>query len=125
LTDPLESQLGEIRRRYRADVRQNDDGSRLITVRDFPLPPGWNKEAVTVRFLVPVGYPFAGPDSFWADPSLRTAGQAMPINTAMQQPWTTEPPLLWFSWHPERWNPQQDTLMSYLGVIASRFRKAK
>ena len=101
-------------------MQPQPDGSTVITIEGVDLPPGWSRERVAVRIVVPVGYPAARPDSFWTDADLRTQNGAAPMNTNVQQPWPGEGPYLWFSWHPAEWNPHKDSLVSYLGVVMSR-----
>lgn len=98
-------------------------GAVLITVPNFEIPGGWTKPEVLLRFLVPTGYPFSKPDCFWVDPDLRlqTTGQ-MPQNTNHSPiPENGPEALLWFSWHTATWNPNRDSLVTYVNVIRNRF----
>ncbi len=108
-----------------AGMRELPDGSAVITVPNVRLPPGWNRQSVGVTFLVPVGYPMAKPDSFWTDPDLQLAPQGQPKSTGLQTPPFTNEPRLWFSWHADRWNPNQDNLLSFLGLVQERLRRAE
>jgi hypothetical protein len=97
------------------------NGSYLVTVPNVILPEGWTFNTTTVRFLAPVGFPASRPDCFWADLDLRLKGGCMPQNTS-QNPLPNEPsPLLWFSWHLQKWDPNSDSLLTYLRVIENRF----
>lgn len=125
MTDIIKRNVQDLERRFAIDAVYRPDGSTIITIRDFPLPPGWNRSTTTIRFVVPVGFPIASPDSFWTDPALRLEGGGMPQNTAIQEPWPTEGSYLWFSWHPSNWNAQKDTLLNYVGVIAKRLNEAR
>lgn len=111
-----------------ATIEELPSGAALVTIADFPLPAGWMAETTCVRFLVPVGYPGPNPDCFWASSGLRLASGAMP--QASQEPNAipeTTLQELWFSWHvveaQNNWNPNRDTLSTYVGIIAERFRK--
>jgi hypothetical protein len=97
----------------------------LITFPDFRIPQGWNKSAATVRFIEPNGYPLACPDCFWTDGDLRLANGATPQNTGANAiPETQFAGLLWFSWHVrESWNPNRDSLLTWIACICDRFRK--
>jgi hypothetical protein len=126
MNDLISEQLEELRRRYPdATVDEAPDGSMLVTVPNFPLPPGWSRPRVRVRFAAPVGYPVARPDSFWTDPDLRLQSGASPANTNPQAPWSAGEQFLWFSWHPAYWDPQKDSLATFLGVIDARFREVR
>jgi hypothetical protein len=103
-------------------------GAVLVIVPNVRINQGWSHESVTIRFLAPVGYPHAKPDCFWSDPNLRLGNQAMPNATNTNNPIPevpNQPGYLWFSWHVAQWNPNRDTLLTYLNVIKDRFRKAQ
>lgn len=120
---PLDQQFEAVRMEFpAASIEARSGGSALITVPDFPVPTGWSKDRTMVRFLAPVGYPFAQPDCFWACADLRLAGGAMPHATNLTPIPETNVPLLWFSWHVQKWNPSRDTLMSFVRVIEKRLR---
>src|SRR6266487_1364163 len=98
----------------------------LVEVPDVPLPPGiWNSQATTVRFIVPFAYPSAPPDSFWTDTGLALR-DGRPPQGARPQPIPGEnDPLLWFSWHPQQWDPNAHTISSFLEVVKNRLRTAQ
>jgi hypothetical protein len=122
----IDRQLGELDARFGA-VRSCalPSGSTLVTVEDVALPPGWSTTRTTVRFLIPVGYPFAALDCFWADDSLRLSSGAVPQNAGAGNviPETSEQGL-WFSWHLEgAWDANRDTLSSWMNSIIDRLRR--
>lgn len=97
------------------------DGSYLVTVPDVVLPEGWEPKTTTVRFIAPVGFPASKPDCFWTDVNLRLTGGRNPQNTG-NTPLPSGPnPLLWFSWHVQKWSPNSDSLLTYFRVIKNRF----
>jgi hypothetical protein len=103
-------------------------GASLIKIPELKLPPGWSRASSAIRFLAPIGYPHAKPDCFWADHGLRLANGAMPNAANENNPIPeapSEPMGLWFSWHVAQWNPNRDTLLTFLNVIQDRFRKAQ
>lgn len=97
------------------------DGTTLVTVPSIVLPTGWNQPSTAVHFVVPIGYPLAKPDCFWADPALRLAGGGMPQNAGVNQLAGLPNSALWFSWHVITWNPSSDSLLTYVRVIQRRF----
>ncbi|WP_439373490.1 E2/UBC family protein [Bradyrhizobium sp. DASA03120] len=120
-----EVQIDGLRQRY-ADLsaRALPGGAILITVASVALPAGWNKTSTSIRFLVPAGYPFAAPDCFWADNDLLLDGGRMPCNAANNNVIPeTEESGLWFSWHLLGWNPNRETLSSWMNTIADRLRR--
>lgn len=117
----IEEQFGALRRVFPgANALARPDGTVLVTVPGLRLPPGWNQDVTSVSFVVPVGYPMAKPDCFWADSSLRLAGGGMPANTNLNPVPGTNEPRLWFSWHVSAWNPASDGLLAYVRVIQKR-----
>jgi hypothetical protein len=105
-----------------AAIQEAEDGTHIISAR-LPLRAGWNAASTLVRFLVPIPFPAAQPDCFYADPGLRLANGAMPANAGLQ-PLAGEQ-LLWFSWHVASWNPAKDSLLGYVRFIAERLRRAQ
>jgi len=124
---PSELQLAELSDRYAGTThRQLASGTVLVQVPNIALPAGWSKPKVDLQFLVPVGYPHSPPDCFWTDPDLRLANGALPQSARINPVPETGEPLLWFSWHLARpWNPNQDTLMTWIRVIETRLREAR
>jgi Prokaryotic E2 family E len=119
----LEEQIGELQEMYPgATATHLPDGTTLIIISDVVLPLGWNQLSTRVQFIVPLGYPMARPDCFWADSSLRLESGVDPqaSNLAPPVPGTNEN-ARWFSWHVSNWNPATDTLKTYLHVICNRF----
>jgi len=120
----LDEQLEILRSQYPdAIVRHLPSGAALIVLPRIPLVDGWSKKSTAVRFLAPVGYPHAKPDCFWTDGDLRLAGGATPANTGGNPiPEINEGGHLWFSWHTAQWNPNRDSLLTYVNVIKNRLR---
>jgi E2/UBC family protein E len=100
-------------------------GGHLITVPNVELPDGWNRRSTTVLFVTPPGYPSAQPDCFWVEPTqFRLANQGTPQGSNDSNPIPgLNPPrqFTWFSWHLQSWNPNRDSLITYLNVIMKRF----
>ncbi len=91
---PIERDLKELVRVYHSTVegRPLPSGAHLITIPNVVLPPGWNQNETTVRFIAPVGYPFAAPDCFWADRGLLLENGLVPQTTNYQDiPEVNEP----------------------------------
>lgn len=121
-----EQQLERLRREFpEARLEPRPDGSYVVVIPDVALPQGWNKDRTTIIFQTPVGYPAAKPDCFWADADLRLAGGAPPKSTGFQPPPSGGEQKLWFSWHTETWNPNRDSLVSYLKAIQNRLQRSE
>jgi len=97
----LGEQFADLQRVFPHATLQPTAGVHLIVIPSLPLPSGWSQAATHVRFVAPNGYPYAAPDTFWADGALRLASGAMPKNTVIGNPMPgqADPTLLWFSWH--------------------------
>jgi hypothetical protein len=98
------------------------DGS-VIVIADLELPAGWNKAQTRVRFVLPVAFPSAQPDCFFADLDLRLADGNMPMNSGIQELGGVN--YLWFSWHLSSWSPANDNTGTYLRFIDRRLRDAR
>jgi hypothetical protein len=124
---PVEAQFEALRSSYPTAEREPlGDGSFVITVPRVVIPSGWTAQEATIRFLVPVGYPTARPDCFWADESLRLSNGQIPQNTGSNAiPGGASTPLRWYSWHLTHWSPNSDTLTTYVNVIRKRFAEAR
>lgn len=123
----ITSQLDELRERFRdVLVRQLTSGTTLVILPAMPLPNGWSKVASDIRFLIPLGYPFAPLDCFWTDVDLRLAGGGMPQNSGLNPIPEAVEPGLWFSWHLSGpWDPNRDTLSSWVNAILERMRQIR
>lgn len=95
-------------------------GGHLVTIRDFPLPKGWNKSSTTVWFIVPSGYPTVYPEHFWSDIDLRLASGA-PCQLSREG---SVPGLdghrLWHMVYLRAWSPNRDSLFNWVHVIRMR-----
>ena len=106
------------------------NGGKLISISNFKVGPGWSQQQITVHFVAPPGYPAARPDCFWVEPTgLRLAGGGTPLNTNDSNPIPGDTQVgrrtTWFSWHLQNWNPNQDTLLTFLEVIKQRLSPAR
>lgn len=122
----LERQLRDLGERFAAaGTRELPSGTVLVSVPAIPLPPGWSKASTMVHFLVPPAYPFAALDCFWADNDLRLANGNAPQNAGADNAIPEASILcLWFSWHlTGPWDPNRDTLSSWMNVIVDRLRR--
>jgi Prokaryotic E2 family E len=104
------------------------EGLHLVIIPRVVLPKGWSAQETHIRFVVPNGYPYAAPDCFWADHSLRLEQGQMPQNAIVGNlmPGQTDTQTLWFSWHVNTaWNAATCDLMTYVKIIRRRFEELK
>ena len=107
------------------DVEVLPSGAHLITIRNVPIPAGWNRQSTNVLFLAPPSYPGGMPDCFWVEPTqMRLADGGTPQGSSDGNPIPEVPgrQVTWFSWHIQDWNPNKSTLLTYFNVIKQRFR---
>jgi hypothetical protein len=110
-------------RRPDAQVLEINGNGTMVSLPRLALPTGWNKPATEIHFLAPQGYPFAKPDSFWADPDLRLASGSNPQNASISAIPGLGKPGLMFSWHTEQWNASRDDLLTWLASIRERLAR--
>ena len=123
---PLDEQFELLRTVFQAaTLKKLPSGAAIVELPNVPLCEGWSRSHATIRFYVPVGYPFAKPDCFWADLDLKLANGAPPQSSQIQPITETTEPLMWFSWHTSQWHPSRDSLVSYYYVIKARLREPK
>jgi len=123
---PLQAQFDLLKDIYpSATLTVLPSGAGLIAIPNMPLPPGWSRTTTTVRFVAPVGYPFAKPDCFWVDADLRLQNGSLPQAANIQPIPETQEPLVWFSWHTSQWHPSRDNLLTYVNVIKGRLREVR
>lgn len=124
----LDAQFAQLGERYASlDIQKLASGTHLVEIHDVPLPAGWSQTSTSIRFLVPVAYPFAALDCFWADNGLRLASGNVPTNSGSDNVVPeTQIAGLWFSWHlASPWNPSRDTLSSWMNSINDRMRQIR
>ncbi|HMM95059.1 E2/UBC family protein [Phycicoccus sp.] len=119
----LKRQMSELSATFPgAAMRPLPDGTHVVSV-SMTLAPGWSQDLAEVEFIVPVPYPTAQPDCFFANENLRLASGAVPSNSGQQL--LEGKNRLWFSWHLQTpWLPARHTLVTYAHFIAERFRRA-
>jgi hypothetical protein len=124
--NPIDLQFQSLKQ-YESDAHllQPGDGSAVVVIPNIQLPSGWNKSTTTLLFIAPVGYPFARPDCFWTDHDLRLANGAIPQNSQLNPVPNFPGQYWWFSWHLAAWDPNNDTLVTYLNVIKRRLHELK
>lgn len=121
LFGPADGQLDLLQAKFPAAVADElPDGSSIIRLPKFPLPAGWNRPEVEIRFHSPLAYPVARPDCFYAEPELRLSDGSMPRNARLELLPSSNVRWLWFSYHPVTWHPLRDSYLSFVRLIEQR-----
>jgi hypothetical protein len=89
-----------------------------VVLRDFALPPGFDRPQSDLLLRLSAGYPDVAPDMWWFDPAVkRSDGQTIPATEVVEQhlgrPWQR------WSRHFSngQWQSGIDGLESYLALI--------
>jgi hypothetical protein len=117
-----DEQLEDIARAYKVKVSSLPSGARLVEIAGYQLPVGWNRDVVTILFVLPPAFPAAPPDCFWVEPGgLRLENGNTPQNTNDANPIPEVGQRgTWFSWHLQDWNPNRNGVRSFFQSIVSR-----
>ena len=112
----LKSEFGEAR-------TESVAGLTVLVVPNVVVGSGWNRDKVTIRVVIPAGYPHAHPDCFYVESALALASGAEPSNSAMQAlgPDTYR----WFSWHLTSWDGARDGLLQFIRSCQARLKEAR
>lgn len=126
LFGPTDGQVEQLQEQFPdATEERLDDGRSLVTIPAFPLPLGWNQAATETRLVMPLGYPVAKPDCFYAERGLRLVDGSMPRNAKeMAVPEFDGDTWLWFSWHLVTWKAGRDGYLTFVRVVEQRFAEA-
>jgi hypothetical protein len=122
MNQQLTVDVEELKRRgYDLQLHPQSDGWMFTIIEPYPVPEGFNKPTTSLLIKVPPNYPLGGLDMFWTDPQLLLSSGGPPANTSVEQ--NLGKPWLRFSWHPQKWNPSSDSLISYLKFINKRLEQ--
>lgn len=114
---------------YLADKRlefhtAEESGHVCVVIRDYRLPPGFDRATTDVLIRLPAGYPDAAPDMYWCDPPVRRADGSFPPASELMEPYLGR---TWqrFSRHltPGAWKPGVDRLANFLALITEDLRR--
>lgn len=118
----LERQLKRLKDAFPSSlVEQRPDGSALLTVGDLPLPPGWDRDRISISMILPAGYPTAKPSGFetavdlkLADGKVPTAGRGEHVIDGR--------PYAHFCWQPSQpWENDEHELWKRIKFALVRF----
>lgn len=100
-----------------------ESGLILLIIKAYPLPHGYNKAIANLLLKIPLSYPNGKLDMFWTDPDLRLQESSGQANTTLETILGTQ--WLRFSWHPQKWNPGVDNLLTFLEFVNRRLMQLK
>ncbi len=123
--DLIDQQFEDIKKAFSEagpKLERRSDNTSVVEIPNFPLPGGWSAPTTSILFILPANYPHGKPDCFWADASLRLASGQPPANSTPNNSHGGPEQRLWFSWHASSWNPNMDSLLTYVNVIRRRLQ---
>jgi hypothetical protein len=121
--DLLTRQLVELHQRHAEARFEALPEGRVLIVPDVFIGAAWNPPTVTIRIVVPTGYPHVALDCFYTEPELRLASGAEPGNSSIQAVFGGQ--FRWFSWHVNGWDPNTGTLDRFVRLCEGRFREER
>ena len=102
-----------------------DQGLICVVVKDYQLPPGYDRSSTDLLVRLPPAFPDAQPDMFWCSPPIRLQGGAFPQAADQMEPHLSG---TWqrFSRHLTAgvWRPGIDSLGSYMTLIRAEFERS-
>jgi hypothetical protein len=107
-----------------ATLKEFANGTALVAI-ETDIPAGWSASRITLRFIMPNGYPVAPPDGFWVEPELKVNGN-QPHASAPNNP-IPEAGMSGhrFSWHFDggHWSANRDNLLVWVRSCHERLEK--
>lgn len=124
--DRLLDDIELARSKFHTITHERLENGNVVIGAQLPLPEGWNKTSVSVKFLVPAGYPFGRPEHFYTEPDLRLESGGIPrlsqIGGPYANPFPSKTPWMWHMCHLQSWSTR-DTVLTYLHVIGRRLAR--
>jgi len=120
LPPQLSLELDQLRSQGLVIEVQEDSPLFCLIFKDYNLPEGiWNMSKTDLLIIAQPVYPNARLDMFWVEPGLRLADGRTPragdcMENHCGKQWQR------FSWHPSKWNPAQDNIITYLEFVNHR-----
>jgi len=110
-----------------SNVESSKYGGYLIIIPSILLPKSYRQTICTVLFVAPPGFPASCPDHFFTDIRINLIDGSYPMNTVVEgnfpnNIWPAWGKSMWWSWHLQHWNPNHDSLYSYMRVIEQRLK---
>jgi hypothetical protein len=103
-------------------IEVHDDNPIIVVVNNFLLPAGYNKSSTKLLIKIPISYPNCMLDMFWVDLDARPSNKPLPFSEVNEDilglKW------LRYSWHPKKWTPGSDNVLTFIEFIIVGLDKA-
>ena len=101
-----------------------EDGFDDVQIFGYPIPTGYSKSASDLLLRLPPSYRAGRPDMFWTEIDLVLANGQVPAQAEVVE---TIEGIQWrrFSWHPAKWDPAADNLLTFLEFVDTRLAKRR
>ena len=123
----LQQHVSQLRRDgYVIEVTAEGSGEQAriyLVFKDYPVPATiWGRAAVDLLIMAQGVYPNAQLDMFWVHPKIVLLDGHLPNGGNSDESYLGR---IWqrFSWHPSRWNPARDNLITYLELVNYRLHQ--
>lgn len=130
----IEEGLKRIQTKYpQAHILNNPQAESLLVIPSVLLPKGFNKTICTVLTKIPHGFPGTHPNGFWIDfpdlkvkltPSDVTGRPYYSNNNNIYGYPEWDGHVTYFYWRLQAWNPNKDSLYTWLMAITKGRLKA-
>ncbi len=124
ISSAVQHEVEELRKQGLAvSLVEGQDGFIHVILENYSLPSGYSVQSSKLLVKLPASYPNGMPDMFWVDEAVRLANGSLPDRANPEA--VNGNTWLRFSWHPARWNPGNDTLLTYLEFVNRRLEQRK
>ncbi|SRR6266700_2173624 len=133
----IEDGIDRLRSRWpQAHYEHGKHGGSLIIIPSIILPCGYQETICTVLFEAPPGFPGCVPNHFFTDIDIHLRNGRCPERTYCWHPtleqgnfpaniWPAWRRAMWWSWSLQGWNPNRDSLYTFMRVVERRLSLAR
>ena len=120
----MKQQFADLRRLYpQASLQELPGGAHLLDVSGIRLPAWWAPGKARIVTVFSAGFPFSGPPRyFWCPLDVAMCDGREPNATRFEPIPVLDVPGRRFIWAASAWNPNRDSLTTYVDMVAQRFR---
>ena len=114
-------EMEQLRARY-PQLEYDESGLGWFRIRNFRLPPGWNRETTDLLVMLPPEYPMVPPGRFFVKPGLRLASSNAAAGGYSESTRELDEEWAWFGCSVDGWDPIY-SLETFMGVIERSLRE--
>jgi len=124
MRERITNELDELRSMGYEIEAQEQGNEVFVIIKGYELPNHYNRSHTDILFRIPQSYPNGKLDMFWVDPQLTLENGQIPERANVNQDWLGK---TWrrYSWHPQKWNPGYDNILTFFEFIETRLAMEK